>query len=189
MTLNFTHASVAGGSSLLQKIINQKTEIIDFLPLLGFRHFRKKILPPYFFWWKTTFSASPRFLAQVFKKVFRGLLSNGDIQWIKLTKRPLNHTTIFVLGNFSRFRKWQNSSSGSDETKIFFIYKVPFTLHLLVELIHNSTNAKEQKNRTSQCLQKRASKLVSSLPEHKKWEKKVEDFLFLPIYLYNIKRF
>ena len=54
---------------------------------------------------------------------------------------------------------------------------MPFTLHSLVELIHNSTNAKEQKNRTSQCLQKRGSKLISSLPEHKK----VEDFLFLPL--------
>ena len=42
---------------------------------------------------------------------------------------------------------------------------MPFTLHLLVELIHNSTNAKELKNQTSQCLQKRLSKLVLPLPE------------------------
>ena len=42
--------------------------------------------------------------------------------------------------------------SGSDKTPFpevtklrFFIYKVPFILHQLVELFHNSTNAKEQK--------------------------------------------
>ena len=115
--------------------------------------------------------------------MFRGLLSNRDIQWVKLTK---TYSIFFfnVFGNFSGVRKWRNSISGSDETKIF-IYKVPFTLHSLVELIHNSTNAKEQKNRTSQFLQKRASKLVLSLPEHKK----VEDFFLLPIYFYNINIF
>ena len=47
--------------------------------------------------------------------------------------------------------------SGSDKTALpevtklrFFIYKVPFILHQLVELFHNSTNAKEQKNLRSQ---------------------------------------
>ena len=74
---------------------------------------------------------------------------------------------FYVFGKFSGVWKWRNYISGSDKTKIF-IYKVPFTLHSLGELIHYSTNAKEQKNRTTQCLQKRASKLVSSLPEHKK---------------------
>ena len=71
--------------------------------------------------------------------------------------------------------------SGSDKTSFteteIFIYKVPFTLHSLVELVHNSTNAKEQKNWKSQCLQKRALKIVLSLRE----QKKVEDFLYLPI--------
>ena len=99
--------------------------------------------------------------------MFSGLMSNRDIQLMKLTKRRHNHTKLYFLGNFSCVRKWQNSSSGSDKTKIF-IYKVSFTLHLLVELIHNSTIAKEQTNRTSQCLQIRVSKLVSSLLEHKK---------------------
>ena len=68
---------------------------------------------------------------------------------------------IIRLGKFSGFLKWQNPISGSNKPEIF-IYKVPFTFHSLVELIHNSTNAK--KNRTIQCLQKIASKLVSSLP-------------------------
>ena len=49
--------------------------------------------------------------------------------------------------------------------------KVPFTLHPLVPLLHNSTTAKEQKNVPGHCLKKRASKLVWSLPEWKKWEK------------------
>ena len=89
---------------------------------------------------------------------------------------PHIHTKFYVLGNFSGFLKWQNSISGSDKTEIF-IYRVPCTIHSLVELIHNSANAKEQKNWTNQCLQKRALKLVSSLPEHNK----VEDFLFLTI--------
>ena len=99
--------------------------------------------------------------------MFSGLLSNRDIQWMKLTKRPHNHSKLYFLEKFSCVQKWQNSSSGSDKIKIF-IYKVSFTLHLLVELIHNSTIAKEQTNRTSQCLQNRVSKLVSSLLEHKK---------------------
>ena len=51
---------------------------------------------------------------------------------------------FYVLGNFSGFRKWQNSVSGSDKTEIL-VYKLPITLHSLVELIHNSTNANEQK--------------------------------------------
>ena len=96
-------------------------------------------------------------MAQVLKKVFWGLLSNHDLQWIKLTKRLHIYTKIYVFGNFSGVRKWQNSSSGSDETKIF-IYKVPFTLHPLVELIQNSTNAKEQKIRQVNALKKRALK-------------------------------
>ena len=58
--------------------------------------------------------------------------------------KPNIHTKFYVLGTFSGFQKQQSSISGSDKTDIF-IYKVPFTLHLLVELTHNSTNAKEQK--------------------------------------------
>ena len=49
MTLNCTHALFAGGSSLLQKIINQQNLNHSFWPLLAFRLFRKKFLPPYFF--------------------------------------------------------------------------------------------------------------------------------------------
>ena len=49
MTKNFTYALVAGGSSPLQKITNQQNLNHRFFPLLGFRHFLKKILPPYFF--------------------------------------------------------------------------------------------------------------------------------------------
>ena len=63
---------------------------------------------------------------------------------MNLTNRPGNITQIYILRKILCFRKWQNSSSGSDKTKIF-IEKVPFTLHQLVGLMHNRTNAKEQK--------------------------------------------
>ena len=62
------------------KIINQQKINHRFFHLLEFRQFRKKIQPPYFFWLKIKFSSSPRFIAQGFKKVFWGLLSNPDIQ-------------------------------------------------------------------------------------------------------------
>ena len=98
---------------------------------------------------------------------------------MKLTKRPHNHTKFNALENFQ--------VSGSDQTPVMevtnlnnLIYKVVFTLHPLVELIHNSSNAKEPKNLTSQCLQKRASKLVLSLPRHKKIE------IFLRIFFLHI---
>ena len=51
---------------------------------------------------------------------------------------------ILCFWKIFRFPEVTNPISGSDKTEIF-IYKVPFTLQLLVELIHNSTNAKEQK--------------------------------------------
>ena len=98
-----------------------------------------------FFWWNIKFSSCSRFWAQVLKRVFRGLLSNRDIQWVKLLKTPHIHTQLFyVLWNLSGVRKWQNSISGSDKIEIF-IYKVSFTLHSVVKLIHNSTNEKEPK--------------------------------------------
>ena len=133
--------------SLLTATKNNQQQNLNhsFWPLLEFCHFRKKILPPYFFDGKSNFlqiiDSEPWF----WKKVWRGLLSNRDIQWVKLIKTPHIRTTFYFLGIFSGFRKWQNFISGSDKTEIF-IYKVPFTLHSMVEVIHNSTNAKEQKN-------------------------------------------
>ena len=147
MTLNCTHGHtlVSGGSSLLKKIINQQNHNHWFLATFRVLSLpEKKFYRHIFFKRKPKFSASPRFPSQVFKNVFWGLLTNRDIQWIKLTKRPYNHTNFYIFWNFSGVRKWLNSSSGSDETKLL-IYKVPFTLHPLVELIHNTTNAKEQK--------------------------------------------
>ena len=62
--------------------------------------------------------------------------------------------------------------SGSDKTPFpevtklrFFIYKVPFILHQLVKLFHNSTNAKEPK-KIGQV--KKSVKVSFSLLEHKK---------------------
>ena len=75
---------------------------------------------------------------------------------MKLIKTPHIYTKFYVLGNFPSFRKCRNSISGSEETDIF-IYKVPFTLHSLIELIHNSKRRK-----------KLDSKLVLSLLENKK---------------------
>ena len=74
--------------------------------------------------------------------------------------------------------------SGSDKTPVpevpklrFFIYKVPFTLHPLVEIIHNSTisgfKCKRTKN-SDNLMQKNKSmppkksvQVSLSLPEHK----------------------
>ena len=111
-------------------------------PLLECCHFRKKNSNTISFKWKITFSASSRFWAQVLKKMFKGLLLNRDIQWVKLIKTPHIHTKFYILEKLSGFRKWQNSISGSDKAEIF-IYKVPFTIHLLLELILNITNTKE----------------------------------------------
>ena len=168
MTLNCTHTLVACGSSLLQKIINQQNRIHSFWPLLEFRHFRKIYSTTiYFCWWKIKFSASSRFWVQVLNKVLGVRRQTVTYNECKKIKTPHIHTKSYILGNFSGFRKWRNSISGRDKTEIF-IYKVLFTLYSLVERIHNSTNAKEQKHRTSQCLQKRASTLILSLHEHKK---------------------
>ena len=164
MTLNCTHVLVDGGSSLLQKKINQQNLNNCWGPLLEFCHLR-------IFFYRLIFFMEKSFWAQVLKNVFRGLLSNHDIQWVKLTQTPQIHTKFYILGNFSGFQKWQNSISGSDETEIF-IYKVPFTLHLLVELIHNST------------ICKRTKKLDKSMPSKKSLKvsfvtsgtQKVEDF-------------
>ena len=118
------------------KIINQQTlNHSFFLPLLEFCHFQKKNLTNFFFLWKIKFSVSSRFWAQGLKKVFRGLLPNHDIQWVKLTEIPHIHTKFYVLGIFWGVRKWQNSIFGSDETKIF-IYKVPFTPQLCHDHIY-----------------------------------------------------
>ena len=80
---------------------------------------------------------------------------------MNLTNRPDNHKLIFFW-NFLGFRKKQNSISGSKKTNIC-IDKLPFTLHLLVGLIHNSTTAKELK--LAQLMpSKKKSKLVFLLP-------------------------
>ena len=50
---------------------------------------------------------------------------------------------ILLFWKFSGVRKRQNSSSGGGSDEKIFIYKVPFNLYSLVELIHNSTNAKK----------------------------------------------
>ena len=62
---------------------------------------------------------------------------------VSLKLPPLIGRAVFKNTDF---RKWQNSISGSDKNEIF-IYKVPFTLNLLVELIHNCTIALMQKNK------------------------------------------
>ena len=172
MTLNCTHTLVSVGSSLLQKRINQQHLNHRF-----FATFRvlslseKKLYHHDFFLGKTKFSSSRRLYALVLKEVFKGSLSNCYIHWINLSKRPGNHAQFYVFGNFSGLREWRNSNSGSDKTKIF-IDKAPFTLHPLVGLMHNSTTAKEQTNWPCWCLQKKASKLILSLPEWNKWEKR-----------------
>ena len=90
----------------------------------------------------------------------------------EIDKTPYIHTKFYVLGNFSGFRKWQNSISGSDETDI--------SLHSLVELIDNSTNEKEQKKSDKSMPSKKSPK-VSFVTSGT--QKKVEDFCFFSHFL------
>ena len=61
------------------------------------------------------------------------------------------------------------------------IYNVHFTLPPLVELIQNSTNAKEQKKIGQDMLSKKSVTVSFVTSETHKMRKKVEDFLFLPL--------
>ena len=94
------------------------------------------------------------------------------MQWSNLTFRPRNHVKFYVFEKNKGVRESQNSNSRNHKTEIF-IDNVPFTLNPLVGLLPNSTTSKELTIWPRKCLQKRALKLVSWLPE-------VEDFLFLP---------
>ena len=77
--------------------------------------------------------------------------------------------------------------SGSDETPVPEVMKLRFflfTMYLLVELIHNSTNAKEEeKIGQVNALKKERQCFFCHFRNTKKNRKKIEDFLFLPIYL------
>ena len=127
----------------------------------------------FFFRQNTKFSLSFRLFAQFFWNVVRSSSSNGYIQWSNLTFRPRNHVQFYVFEKNIGVRESQNSNSRDHKTEIF-IDNVPFTLHPLVGLLPNSTTSKELTIWPRKCLQKRALKLVSWLPE-------VEDFLFLPL--------
>ena len=99
------------------------------------------------------------------------------MQWSNLTFRPIDHVQFYVLGKNLGVRESQNSNTWSHKTEILND-NVPFTLHSLVVLLHNSTTSKKLTIWPIHCLKKRALKLVLWLPE-------VEDFLFLPtIYIY-----
>ena len=82
-------------------------------------------------------SLNQKLYAQVFKLVLGGTHCHGYIQWINLTQRSTNHIWFYVLWYFLDFQEWQNSDSGSDNTKSLL------TLHHWVGLMHNSINAKE----------------------------------------------
>ena len=74
--------------------------------------------------------------------------------------------------------KRRNCNSGSVKTKIF-IDKVPFTLPMLVGVMHNSTTAKQPKS--DQVMPSKMSVKGSFVtPIMKKMGKEVEDFLVLP---------
>ena len=88
---------------------------------------------------------------------------------------------ILCFGEFFRFPEVTKLHFWSDKTEIF-IYKVPFTLYSLVELIHKSTYAKEQKIGHVNAFKKEPQSKFC----HFRITKKVEDFWFLhqgnPVY-------
>ena len=66
--------------------------------------------------------------------------------WGKTNCSPShNHKQFYYFEKLSGFWKQQNSNSWIDKTKTI-IYKVPFTVHLMVGLMHNSTTPKTHKN-------------------------------------------
>ena len=144
MTLNWTHALVAGGSSLLQKILNQQNLNHSFWPLLEFCHFRgKKSYHYYFLKGKSNFlqvlDSEPRFWKRFLGFVVKPWHTMSDIdQNTSYSYKILRFWKFFSCPEVTKlhFRKWQNLES---------YLQGAFTLHLLVELIHNGTNAKEKK--------------------------------------------
>ena len=64
---------------------------------------------------------------------------------MNLTDIPGNHTDFFYFWNFFRFPEVTKLQFRKNKTRIG-IDKLPFTLHLLIGLMHNSTTAKEPNN-------------------------------------------
>ena len=93
-----------------------------------------------FFRQKNKFSLSHRLFAQVSFKVVRSSSSNGYMQWGNFPFRPRNHVQFDVFEKNIGVRESQNSNSRNHKTAIF-IDNVPFTLHSLVGLLHNSTTS------------------------------------------------
>ena len=106
-----------------------------------------------------------------------GSLSNRYIQGMNLTNRPSKHTQFYILDFFQ--------VSGSDKapipllTKLRFVLTLPFTLHPLVGLMHNSTNAKEQQNGPVNALKKRVH-IISITPGSECFEKREKIFCVCP---------
>ena len=75
------------------------------------------------------------------------------------------------------FLEWQKSNSKSDKTMIF-IDKVPFTLLMLVGLMHNSTTKKEQKKCPVNAFKNERPILFCHSRNGKNGKTKIEDFLF-----------
>ena len=99
-------------------------------------------------------------------------MPNHYIHWMNfIFKKPLNHTKFYAFWKLLGFREWQNCFPEVKKLT-FFIYKVHFTLHPLVALMHNTTTAKEHTN--------------WSTPGKKKMGKKVEDFFVFALLLFGI---
>ena len=97
---------------------------------------------------------------------------------------------VIIMNNFFVLEICQ--VSGIDKTLIpgskkliTIIYRVPFTVHLFVGIIHNGTTSQEQKKiDLVYIFKKKMSTLVLSLPEWKKWEKRFMIFCFCPMIIF-----
>ena len=92
MTLNFTYAIVSGGSPLLQKTFNKQHLHPGFVDNFRVSALLEKNSTTIFFLGKTKFFPSPRFYAQVLKKVFRVLYS----AWVWPTNFVINQNFMFL---------------------------------------------------------------------------------------------
>ena len=130
-------------SSLLQKKIIDQQHLNHWF----FATFRivwlldKNLTINSFFWREHLIFSKSSTLWSGFFYVSMGSLSNRFKQWMNLISRPSNHENFYNLKTI--WLPGVTKLKFCQETKIF-IDKVPFTLHLLVRVMYNRTNSKEQ---------------------------------------------
>ena len=116
MTLNCTHALVAGGPSLLLKNNQPAKPKSWFLATFRVSWLPEKFYHHISFWWKIKLSAISRFWAKVLKKVFRfffcQIVTYNEWNWPKhlIFIKQITFWEIFRFPEVTKlhYRKWRN---------------------------------------------------------------------------------